>query len=283
MSPDATEVHVGRRLYDAGWKQGAILHSTALKFAYSKLASRGEGIEPGERPIRNRECLVVSSQDCDILSASEDYIEVLVCTKESAKFCARLVEGNSSRWFLVNEEMRFVAQAPYRLYIEKEALEQFEPENWSLEGDDLERFARWLARRYIRPAYPNEFVEVFQDPFNEVFDNAPEDIANDFSRVVREVRLSKSSIQGPPYNIDFVLLTLREDITEQELDAIEYMQETIYDALSTLPEIDDVAFSVRTLDEMSAAEYFATDPVYLEYLTREGEGYIRGAEPPPQT
>src|SRR5215204_2997507 len=106
MSPDATEIYVGRRIYDAGWRQGAILRSTALKFAYSKLSSSGEGIEAAERPVRNRECLVVASQDCDILSKAEDYIEVLVCTKESAKFCARLVEGNSSRWFLVNEDKR---------------------------------------------------------------------------------------------------------------------------------------------------------------------------------
>jgi hypothetical protein len=218
-----------------------------------------------------------------LLSTSEDYIEVLVCTKESSKFCARLVEGNSSRWFLVNEEKRFVAQAPYRLYIEKAALEQFEPEDWSLEGEDLERFARWLARRYIRPAYPNEFVEVVQNPLNEIFGNAPENIVGDFSRVVREVRISKSSVQGPPYNIVFVLLTLREDVTEQELKAIDSIQDDIYHALSPIQQVDDVNFALRTLDEMSAAEYFATDPVYLEHLTYEGEEHARGAEPPPQT
>jgi hypothetical protein len=282
VSPDATETHVGKRLYDAGWKQGAILRSTALKFAYSKLAPDGEGIELGERSVKNKECLVIASQDCDILSESEDYIEVIVCTKESAKFCARLVEGNSSRWFLVDADKRLVAQAPYRVHLKKEALETFEPEDWSLNGEDLERFARWLARRYIRPAYPNEFVEIFQSPFDEVFENAPDNVVTDFTRVVREIRISKSSIQGPPYSIDFVLLTLREDVTEQEADAIGFVQESLSNTFDPLPQIDSVAFNTRTLEEMSAAEYFATDPVYQENLTYEGESPTEGAKPPPQ-
>ncbi len=282
MSPDTTETYVGRRLYNAGWKQGTILRSTALKFAYGTLASDGESIETGERSVKNRECLVVASQDCDILSKSEPYLEVLICTKETAKFCAKLVEGNSSRWFLVDADKRLVAQAPYRVHLQKEALEKFEPEGWSLDGEALERFARWLARRYIRPAYPNEFVEVFQEPFDQVFENASETTVEDFSRVVREVRISKSSTQGPPYNIDFVLLTLREDLLEQELDALVSMQERITEALGQLSQIGSVEFSIRTLYEISAAEFFATDPVYLEYLTHEGTASAEGAQPPPQ-
>jgi len=283
VSPDATEIHVGRRLYGAGWKQGTILHSTALKFAYGKLASHGEGIETGQRSVKNQECLIVASQDCDVLSKSEPYVEVLICKKEPANFCAKLVEGNSSRWFLVDAEKLLVAQAPYRVHLEKEVLEQFVPEDWSLGGEALERFSRWLARRYIRPAYPDEFVEVFQNPFDGVFQSAPENVVGDFSRVVREVRISKSSVQGPPYSIDFVFLTLREDVTEQEANAISSIQESLSNALGPLPQIDRIEFSMRTLEEMSVAEYFATDSVYQENLTYEGEGPTEDAKPPPQT
>lgn len=284
MSPDATEAHVGRRLYGTGFKQGAILHPSGLKFVYSELTSGGEGIKPRERSIKPKERLVVASQDCDILAKPEQepYVELLICKKEKPERCASLVEGNSSRWFLLDADKRFVAQAFQRVHVKKEALEQLELDNWSLGGEALERFARWLARRYIRPAFPDEFVEVFQAPVDGVFEDATAEVLANFSGVVNEIRISKSSVQGPPYDLDFLLLTVREELSEQEVEAIALVQDGMEMALSSAPSVSSVGFTLQTLYETSIAEYFASDPIYLEHLTYEGEEQSKGADPPPQ-
>ncbi len=284
MSPGAAEPHVGGRLYDAGFRQGAVLRSSALKFVYSVPTQGGGSIETKERSVKAKERLVVASQDCDILASpqQEPYVELLICKEEKPERCARLVEGNSSRWFLLDPDKRLVAQAFQRIHIKKEALEQLELEGWSLDGEDLERFARWLARRYIRPAFPDEFVEAYQAPVNGVFSKTPTEVLEHFSSVVSEIRVSKSSAQGPPYDLEFLVLTTSEDLSEGEAEAVALVQEGMETALSASPLVNSVRFDFRTLYETSIAEYFASDPIYLEYLTYEGEEQPTGAAPPPQ-
>lgn len=284
MSPGAAEPHVGGRLYHAGFRQGAILRSSALKFVYSVPTRGGEDIGTKERSVKAKERLVVASQDCDILAKPEQepYVELLICKEETPERCARLVEGNSSRWFLLDTDKRLVAQAFQRIHIKKEALEQLELEDWSLGGEALERFARWLARRYIRPAFPDEFVEAYKGPVDRVFEETPTKVLERFSRVVSEIRVSKSSTQGPPYNLEFLLLTTGEDLSEEEAEAVALVQEGMETALFASPLIGSVRFDFRTMYETSIAEYFASDPIYLEHLTYGGEEQPRGTEPPPQ-
>jgi len=284
VSPEAAGPHAGRRLYDAGFRQGAVLRSSGLKFVYSMLTSGGAEIGTKERSVKAKERLVVASQDCDILAKpeTEPYVELLICKEEKPERCATLVEGNSSRWFLLDADKRLVAQAFQRIHIKKEALEQLELEGWSLGGEALERFARWLARRYIRPAFPDEFVEAYQRPVDGVFEETPTEVLERFSRVVSEIRVSKSSMQGPPYNLEFLLLTAGEGLSEEEAEAIAFVQEGLETALSESPLVESMQFSFQTLYETSIAEYFASDPIYLEHLTYRGENHPEGAEPPPQ-
>ena len=284
MSPEAAEPHVGRRLYEAGLRQGAVLRPSGLKFVYGAPKPDGEGVETKERPVKAKERLVVASQDCDILAKpeKEPYVELLICKQEKPERCTTLVEGNSSRWFLLDKDRCFVAQAFQRVHVRKEALESLEMEGWALGGETLERFARWLARRYIRPAFPDEFVEAYQEPVNGVFEETPEEMLEHFSRVVSEIRVSKSSVQGPPYNLEFLVLTAGENLSEQEAEALALVQDGMEAALSASPLVEGVGFSFRTLYETSIAEYFASDPIYLEHLTYGGEERPTGAEPPPQ-
>lgn len=284
MNPSSEEVHVGRRLYDGGWRQGTLLRPSGATFRYGIAGAEGDVAEQGERPVKSKELLIVASQDCDIIAKSEPYVEALVCKKESADFCARLVQGNSSRWFLLDEGYGIVANAPYKIIIKKEALEGVTPEEWSLHNETLTRFARWLARRYTRPAFPDEFVEVFQAPINGVFETGESEKLADFSRAVSEIRISKTSLLGPPYSIDFLFITVQEEISESEGEAITYVQEAINAALTSLEHVESVEFNLRTLDETSMSEFFSTEPIYLEYLTYSGiSEYSEAAEPSSQT
>lgn len=284
MSPEGTEHHVGTRLYNVGFRQGTVLRSSSLKFVYSVLSPGEECIETKERSVKAKERLIVASQDCDILARPEQepYVELLICKEEKPERCAKLVEGNSSRWFLLDKDKRLVAQALQKIHVKKEALEQLKLEGWSLGGEVLERFARWLARRYIRPAFPDKFVEVYQGPVDGVLDKVPTKILEHFSHVISEIRVSKSSVQGPPYNIEFLLLTGGEKLSKEEVEAVVLIQDSMEAALYASPLVDNVRFSLQTLYETSIAEYFASDPIYLEYLTYQGGEDPAGAVPSPQ-
>lgn len=283
MSSDATQLHVGKRLYQAGWRQGAILRSAPFKRAYNNdLVEDSESATIKQRKLKDQESLVIITQDCDILSKSEPHVEAFVCSQKPPDFCARIVEGNSSRFFLVNRDDHLVAEATKRLIIKKELLEPFEPDSWPSDDNHLDRFARWLARRYIRPAYPQVFVEAVHDPIRETVEDVPEGIIANFSTIVHEVRISKSSIQGPPFDVGVTLLTLRDEITEEQANAIDHVTGEIQARLEPDHRITGIELRTRTPDEMSVSEYFATHPIYLENYTDEGDEYTRGAEPLPQ-
>ncbi len=150
----------------------------------------------------------------------------------------------------------------------------------------LERFARWLARRYVRPAFPNDFVASYKDPVDEVFENTDPEVIRTFSDVVSDIRISKSSTEGPPYDLAFLLLTIHEDLSEDEEEAIVYVQDRIESALVESPRVNSAQCYFRSIYETSLAEYFNSDPIYLEHLTFEGEEgdeQQRGAGPTPLT
>jgi hypothetical protein len=244
VSPDATETRIGKRLYAGGCRQGAILRSSPFKGAHNnKLVADGADVEMKQRKVKNNESLVIVSQDCDILANSEPYVEAFVCSKESSDFCARLISGNSSRWFLIDQDNRLVAHATRRVIIKKELLESFDLEPWPSDDDHLDRFARWLARRYIRPALTKVFDEAVQDPIRDSLEKAPEDIVAHFSRAVHEMRISKSSTQGPPFDVSIALLIIRGEITEQEDDAIEIIIREIKNRYELDARIGRSAFS----------------------------------------
>lgn len=236
-----------------------------------------------QRALKEQESMVIVTQDCDILSRAEPHVEAFVCSEKPPDFCARIIEGNSSRFFLVDQDSHLVAEATRRVIIKKELLEPFEPESWPSHDNHLDRFARWLARRYIRPAYPQVFVEAVQDPIRETLGNAPNGIVAHFSNIVHEMRISKSSIQGPPFNVSVTMLTLRNQITEEEANAIDHITQEIQTLLESDPRIIGAEFPTRTPDEMSVAEFVSTHPIYLEhYSDDEGDEYMGGAEPLPQ-
>ena len=118
MSPDATELSVGKRLYQAGWRQGAILRSVPFKRAYNNdLSPDRESATIKQRSVKDQESLIIVTQDCDIISRSEPHVEAFVCSQKSPDFCAKIVAGNSSRFFLVDQDEHLVAEASRRVII----------------------------------------------------------------------------------------------------------------------------------------------------------------------
>ena len=276
MSSDATELHIGKRLYNAGWRQGSILRYPSLKFARNKLTG-GNDVVLKHRSVKvnNGECLVLISQNCDIVADKdrEPYVEALVCTKEDLARCEGLIELNSSRYFVVDHDDCLIARAIQRVHIEKAVLEQSAPESWP-------------SRRYIRPDHPDAFVYAFQNPVRDLFKSLRDTDARlvaAFSRLVHEIRITKPSTGGPPFDLHVVLILRESGSMQEEADAIDSVQSAIYAEVASDPRIQSLQFDASTLDEISAAYYLATDPINLDYYTIGGDEDEDSAEMLPLT
>jgi hypothetical protein len=279
---------LGDTLLAAGWRQGALNSAPSVCFLWnapsdSHTSETGESIVQQSRKVKSREQCVLITQDCDIQAAvdHEPYVEALLCHRETNREFLSKVDRNSARWFVIDPAIGLVAEAKYRLHLAKEALLALTPEPWPSGPERLERFIRWLARRYDRPTIPDRLVEAFQNPVEAALtrlDKAQPHVGAAFSRAVHEVRINLPSSENPPFDLQLVLLVKREGLSEEEADAMAIASEAIQASLDPKIVRLDPEARILTEEEMSLAEYFATRPLFLEYHTYKGDE-IEGAEP----
>ena len=145
---------LGKRLDEAGWRQGSIVnvedHATIAK----------------ELPDGAR--IIVISQSCDIIQPSDEaepYVDVIVATpidaedgnftynKNPRKLHITLNTGNGDKYFQLLQIDKITT--------ERTKLDGLIPEDGvALENSTVNVIARWLAARYLRPAFPNEFNDL---------------------------------------------------------------------------------------------------------------------------
>lgn len=286
------EQSLGDRLYSRGWRQGAIFTAPSAAFAHnaptaSTPTSPTTPIPLGiqHRPVKTKEHLVLVTQDCDITAVTneEPYVEALICDTKGASFASK-IDRNSARYFLIDPATRLVAQARYRVVLAKAALILLTPMSWPSSQDRFERFVRWLARRYDRPAIPDAMVEVFQHPIEEALvalDRASPAVGAAFSRAIHEVRVNLPEHEQPPFGLQLVFLIKHEVLTEEETDSLFTAFDAIQAALDPARVTLDPDLRIVNTEEISMAEYFATRPLFLEYLTYKGEEVV-GTRPLPR-
>lgn len=165
-------------LLTAGWQQGTFFTVSSVAFLWNGRPSGGaEPATVEQRRPRADEQYVVISQTCDIGASAEQepYVEAMLCrVRKQPKFLARAAR-NSARWFVVDIDSGLVVEAKYRVQIAKELLIDLEPRPWPGSAQQLDRFVRWLARRYDRPALPDALVEAFQKPIEQALEQLDAD------------------------------------------------------------------------------------------------------------
>lgn len=289
MSGDTSSPSLGQDLLDAGWHQGTIFTARSVYFLWNETpGSPGEGQTAiGSRRVKPKEKLVLVTQDCDIITdeTREPYVEALICRVDRRRDFLERIDRNSARWFVVDPESGLVALATYRVQIAKRVLAGLSPGPWPGGPKRLQRFIRWLSRRYDRPAVPDPLVEAFQRPFEEmlerIHDESPS-VGAAFNRAVSEVRVSVPPNETPPFDLHVVLMLGSDTLTREEADAIDHVERAVLGRFgSGDARVGTGGVYARTEDEMSVAEYFATRPLFLEYLTYRGDA-VEGAEPPPR-
>src|SRR5260221_9151184 len=179
---------LGERLYKAGWRQGVLLPALPYSVIYqvddplSKIAKQvtkqqttievkqGNPLAATDFPpytigvardiARKDDHLVVASQDCDIvsnLSEEPDIIAMRAFCTENATIL-RHAGSNSCHYFLLDHRRGLVAEASIMVLVEKPVLTHFTPESGVLDVTVKERFARWIAHRFTRPAFHENVV-----------------------------------------------------------------------------------------------------------------------------
>lgn len=278
---------LGDRLYSSGWKQGVIFTAPSAAFAHNTPPPNGSSttLSIEQRAVKAKERLVLVTQDCDITAKTDDepYVEALICDTKSASFASK-IDRNSARYFLIDPATRLVANARYRVVLDKRALVALTPEPWLSSQDRFERFVRWLARRYDRPAIPDEMVKVFQDPIQQALqalDQTSPAVGAAFSRAIHEMRVNLPEHEQPPFELQLVFLIKREGLTDEETDSLFTAFDAIQGELDPKLVTLDPNPRIVTTEEISMAEYFATRPLFLEYLTYKGEE-VEGAKPLPR-
>jgi hypothetical protein len=275
---------LGEALIEAGWRQGSVASAPSICFGWNALSTSDteQSTSLQTRRVRAREKLVIVSQTCDIKArpSDEPYVEALICTNEKPSEYLDRIDRNSARAFVVNPATGLVAHAKYRVQLAKAVLQELRPEPWPSDETRFQRFVRWLGRRYDRPALPDAVVEAFQWPVEAVLGQLDEHqpaVSAAFSRAVHEVRLSIPASETPPFEIDMTMLIRDRDLSAEEDEALDAVEEAIRAGLDpTQARLGAVDW--KTMEEMSLAQYFASRPLFLEYLTYEGDEE-EGAEP----
>lgn len=147
------------RIADLGWGQGAILDRRVAEFAWEHAPER---VKQGDR-----DHLLVTSHDCDILNASivkEPWVEVLRARAldDSAGQRGPFSSGRNPRALRLPE----VSVQGDDVALDLAVHDRWEiPRELLMEGAPADRLPRregrlvaeWLAKRYIRSAFPTEF------------------------------------------------------------------------------------------------------------------------------
>lgn len=186
--------------------------------------------------------------------------------------------GNSTQYFLLDEQRGLVADSTIIVPIEKPVLLNFTPQLGVLNDNVKRQFARWVAHCFNRPAFSDEVVDAVVAPILEnmriMQENSDSDL--DALTMVKEVRIAPLPGE-PPYEVN-LLFILSENGLPDEGKALTRlvgcMRGWFDPAKATLKTWD--AFN---LYEISAGDYIDTQRIYLDHYTYQGST-IRGLIPP---
>jgi hypothetical protein len=259
--PDAD---IGAALVARGWRQGAFAPVVeGASMPYLKHVGNGS-VELKSRHVKAQERLVVASHACDLErpTSVEPFVELLLCTKQRRSYLPKL--AHSPRSFVVDDESGLVANAKYRMLLDKAALLDLQPEPWPSSDARLRMFEKWLGTRYDRPGFSElanrEVVQPLQRVYAALVDRDPA-LSFALSRAVREVRVVVREESAPA--MAHVLVVIWPTLTPRQADAVDELVKAFVAALN--PNVVRLAASPTTasLDNVSAREYLLTSSIDL--------------------
>jgi hypothetical protein len=300
--------NLGQSLIEMGWDQGSIVAATAnvvffhaeypvtkaARLAQPQLVAEVEEARKSRKDVlpiglaatpmkaaAPTEFLVIASQACDIAKSTdtEHSVVALRAFVTSNDRITRAGATNSSKYFLLDADRSLVADASWFALLEKPVLTAFTPAAGIPDDATKRRFAHWIARRFNRPALPDDIAAAVVAPIitNLRFMQDAGDPLISALESVREVRLLRLE-GGPPFNARLLLL-VGDDVDEDRRADLAAIIGRIHGWLD--PKTATLAAAeVRTMFEVSVGDYIQTDQIYLDEFTYRGTT-VEGLKPPP--
>jgi len=297
---------LGGHLYNSGWRQGVLMPPLPWSVIYrsddplSKIAKTAKrqaeqvdipaatglplhGVGLASGITRREDYLVIASQDCDIvrsLSEEPNIVAMRAFITENSSIL-RYADSNGSHYFLLDRKRGLVAESSVMVLFEKPVLLNFTPESGARDSATQERFARWIAHRFDRPAFHDDVVGAVIKPILDNLsqmqkDNDPELDALD---IVKEVRLAKI-VGKPPFDVRLLFIIPEDGLPDNDvaLARLVFRIRTWFNPLAARL----IAWDARHLYEITVGDYLDTQQIYLEQYTYQGQ-IIQGLLPTANT
>lgn len=142
------------------WRQGTILHKSVLEERDSEPSLVGH--------VEDEDVLIVISQDCDLVNPSlekEPYAEILLGRRMKGAPNGNFTLGKNPRRYHLpgkkdGSDIAFDVSVHDKARILREQLIGKSPDSSvTFESIEISALASWIARRYVRAAFPTEFNE----------------------------------------------------------------------------------------------------------------------------
>jgi len=293
---------LGEHLYNSGWRQGVLLPCLPWSVIYrsedplSKIAKTAKrraeqmdisavtdlplhGIGIASGITRREDHLVIASQDCDLvrsLSEEPNIVTMRAFTTENSSIL-RYADSNSSHYFLLDRMRGLVAESSVIVLIEKPVLLNFTPEPGACDNATQERFSRWIAHRFDRPAFDDDVVGAVIKPLLDNLSQMQKDKDPDLDTLdnVKEVRLAKI-VGKPPFDVRLLFIIPEDGLPDNgvALAHLVFRIRTWFNPLAARL----VAWDALHLYEITVGDYLDTQQIYLEQYTYRGQ-IIRGLLP----
>jgi hypothetical protein len=215
------------------WRQGKLIAADdCIKL---KLCDEEESV---------RTLVIVASHDCDLAQPAdiEPFVEVIVGKVTTA------TDGNLSHVKNVRRlqvsfdgeaQVRGEFDATQKASITKMELDGLEPrKNLTLSPENVTIFQHWLASRYRRSAFPDEFEDKLKTTkLAEKIARAVKPHGEDISAVLFDIDEGREVARPEPdntYQLDIVILYPAEPNPEKSLKAATEVQQKIKDAFESV-------------------------------------------------
>lgn len=285
-SKSARQEQLGQLLVDRGWKQGVLL--PALTYAVvcdpgarASEAPYGSSVAlPQRQDVPRHELavsytgkastqLVIVSQTCDISADPSHEWLVEAMMVQVVRNERTLAEARASaRRFVLDESRDLVVDARVRTSIDKAYLATLSPSSGAPDVRTERAFARWLARRAMRAAHPDDFVNRVLRPIKDYLKELRRQDGAQAARIdALRPRVFAPYCEAQTYDCEllFVLPTTADVGTEERRDlesAIAGIASELRRILGTV--CSSLTWTAVRLEELSAADYLDTDEIPTE-------------------
>lgn len=216
--------------------------------------------------------LVVVTQTCDIVRscAERPFLEVCPLVEVEEDFLAEIQRGRRPAYAFVPllSSHKLVAHLDRVMTVEKPVIAMKTRVPGWISDSDARAFAFALARKRVRFAFPDDFVELARKLQKRMVDKHEKSTLEGRGlRALREIRVHASpSWEADQVDVFFWFIRNEKDVDLEGKNWAELLKEW----LKLVPCADrfkSVEGEVVTLQRMSAEEYVDSDPLDLDYLS----------------